>query len=210
MDAEQTCREYEYLVPTTLLKMYGNPYAYAKNKHLDYDDLYQFGMIGLWEATQSYPKKQIGTFKNYAIRNIRWSIRKQIILEQRKFSYYKSTTSAYTSKNFEVTTHSMSEYLGDDDKMTFYDTVSCDNITNFINDDSVEMKSLSKVEFDNIMKRLNDMEKEILHLKMEGYSYEQIGAKYGVSRGAIGLRVKTIKSKINRYLEVQNESRRVI
>jgi RNA polymerase sigma factor (sigma-70 family) len=201
MDAEQLCQEYDYLVSITLHKMYGDPRKYAISKNLEYDDLMQFGRIGLFEATQTYPEKQLGTFRNFAIRNIRWYVRRSVIHDQSRASLYKSTTKPYTEINRVIPLLSMSHTLDEESDTTFYDVMSCDNINQFPQDNLTETTVLSEVEFENMLRRLSVKEKEIAIMRMNGFSYQDIANVLNVTRQCIGLKMNKIKNKLNIYRE---------
>jgi RNA polymerase sigma factor (sigma-70 family) len=196
---EKMFAEYEYLVSVTVHKMFANPRLHAQSKGLDYDDLIQYGRYGLWDACKNWEQKQIGIFRNFAIRNIRWSLGKCIPREEFNPHLYKyNGTTARNAKDKRITVVSMSHKpFGDEDETTFYDIVSSDNMNGA--NELVHDQVLSELEYNNIFSCLKPHEKEMVHMKMHGLNNKEIGDYYGISRQAIGVKFKQMQKKINRH-----------
>lgn len=203
MNIDDVIAEYEYLIPITLQKMYGTPSKFAKSKHLEYSDLYQFAMIGIWNAAKTYPEKKLGKLRNYIIRNIKWNVQRSVFNNHLNTLYYKSNHPKYADVNYAVPVLSMSHQPFEEEEKDFYDLVSCDNITRFPTDDLVETKLLAEEGHERILSILTDREKEMVSMRMnDGLSYQQIADKYGVKRQAIGNRFRILQEKINRHMGV--------
>jgi DNA-directed RNA polymerase specialized sigma subunit len=104
---EQLFEEYSYLIPITLHKMYDSPKNIAKSKHLEYDDLLQFGRYGLMNACRTWESKKLGTFRNFCIRNIKWEIGSHLVRQSINQSMYKNTNAKRRKDNVKLTVLSM-------------------------------------------------------------------------------------------------------
>lgn len=194
---EQLFEEYHHLVKITLQKMFHNPRKLAQDKGLSYDDLLQYGRLGLMDACRTWEQKQLGTFRNYAIRNIKWSIGKYIPREQLNNSYYRY----YQKKddgNKRITLLSMNHQpFGAEDETNLYDVISDDNI-NGVNE-SIESQVLSELESNELFNILKEHEKEMVRMKMQGMIEKEIATHYGISRQAINVKFKQIRNRIQKY-----------
>jgi RNA polymerase sigma factor (sigma-70 family) len=203
MNIDEVISEYEYLIPITLQKMYGNARKYAKSKNLEYSDLYQFATIGIWKAAESYPNKKLGKLRNYIIRNIKWNVQRSVFNNQLNTLIYKSNHPKYADVNYNVPLLSLSNQPFEDEDRDFYDIVSCDNITHFPTDNLTETKLLSDEGYHHILNILSEREKDMVFMRLnDGLSYQEIADKYGVKRQAIGMRFKVMQDKVSRHMGV--------
>jgi RNA polymerase sigma factor (sigma-70 family) len=197
---EELIEKWEYLVPITLQKIYGNPHKYATSLHLGYDDLYQFGMIGLWNGVKSWQENPIGKERSFMIRHIRWECGKRTDREKSKHQFYKNTSKKYADRNFVVPITSMSKAFDEENQTDFYDVISCDNITSFKEDNLIETKIFTDAEYDGMLSILNDTEKEMVLLRMKNdLGYKELGEIFGMTKQGIGMRFKKIQNKISQY-----------
>jgi DNA-directed RNA polymerase sigma subunit (sigma70/sigma32) len=67
---------------------------------------------------------------------------------------------------------------------------------------SVETKVFSNITYDEIMKLLTDTEKDMVLMKMNNATFQQIADKYGVTRQRIGIVFNKIRGKVNRHMGV--------
>jgi RNA polymerase sigma factor (sigma-70 family) len=193
-EEELQFEEYEYLVAVTVHKMYANPRSYAKSKGLEFDDLMQYGRYGLLDACRTWEQKQLGTFKNFAIRNIRWSIMKSVPREDATPHLYKyNGTTTRNPKDQRVNVLSMSyQPFGEEDDSTLYDVIAN-------NEESIESQVLSELESNELFNILKPHEKEMVRMKMMNMNNAEIGKHYGISRQAINVKFKQMQGKINRH-----------
>lgn len=198
----ESIEKWKYLIPITLKKMYGNPYTYAKSKRITYDDLFQFALTGLWEGIKTWREENKGKERNWMIRNIKWRVRKSVLEEQKNFFYYKTYDNKYKDKNYEVPLLSMSQKLESERDIDFYDTVSCDNIFHYQEDDMIETKILANEEYSTVLSLLNEKEKEVILMRLQGMSYQEIANKLNVTKQCIGLRMKKVQNKVERYRRI--------
>jgi RNA polymerase sigma factor (sigma-70 family) len=195
MNAEEKLfEEYEYLVSVTLHKMFANPSSYAKSKGLELDDLIQYGRYGLLDACRSWEQKQLGSFRNFAIRNIRWSISKSVPREDSTPHLYRyNGTTNRNPKDQRINVLSMSyQPFGEEDDSTLYDIIAN-------NDESIESQVVSELENNELFNILKPHEKEMVQMKLKGMIEKEIATYYGVSRQCINMKFKQIQKKINKY-----------
>jgi RNA polymerase sigma factor (sigma-70 family) len=202
---EQQFEKFSYLIPITLHKMFQNPSKLAISNHLSYDDLIQYGRIGLLDAIRSYPEKGKGKLKeqSYMIRNIRWAIGCHISREALNQSIYKNTYNKKRNLNKKINLISMSmnPYNDMDDDATYYDIVSTDNYSQ--HPESVESIVHSQIGYNKMLNVLTDKEKEMVLMKMnENLSYQEIGQRLGISKQYVGKLFRGMQDKINRHMGV--------
>jgi RNA polymerase sigma factor (sigma-70 family) len=200
---EQQFEKFSYLIPITLHKMFQNPSKLAISHHLSYDDLIQYGRMGLLDAIRSYPEKGKGKLKeqSYMIRNIRWAIGCHISREALNQSTYKNThyKKRHLNKKINLISMSMNPYNDMDDDATYYDIVSTDNYSQ--HPESIESIVHSEIECNRILKVLTVKEKEMVLMRMnEDLTYQEIGQRLGISKQYVGKFFKRIQDKINRHM----------
>lgn len=206
---EELFNEYEYLIKISLHKLFKHPHKVAQANHLQYDDLLQYARLGLFDACKTYESKKIGSFRNYAIRNIKWSITRNLSKEKLNLSIYKDEYYKGKQENRRFTLLSMHNkpHADNDDDTSFYDVISCDGINSFRSDDVLEGKVISSITTKNILNLISTLKKsdqELVMLRANDMSYQEISDYYGnkVTRQAIQAKLKRIKLKLNQYREV--------
>jgi RNA polymerase sigma factor (sigma-70 family) len=206
MNAEELLfDEYKYLIPITLEKMFHNANKMAESRHLQKQDLIQAGRMGLLNAIRTWEDKRLGKFRNFAIRNIRWSISKSLDRESLHQSLYKLTNNHKKDENVSITLISMNQKPFDDrdDHSDYFDIVSNDGININLKDLSVENKVISSMRVKSIWNILTEQEKEMVLLKMEeNLSYKEIGERFGVSKQRIGHLFIAMQNKVKRHMGV--------
>jgi RNA polymerase sigma factor (sigma-70 family) len=197
MDEETLFNNHIHLAENTVYKMFPNAKNYLEGKHLELDDVLQYGRLGLLKACQTWKDEQLGTFRNYAIRNIRWSILKGIEREQLTQTYYKNVNYTY-NENRKVTLLSMSMQPyknSEDEDMTYYDIVSMDT-------EKVESLVFCNMQLDKMLSKLKESDQEILRMRLyKGMTCDEIAKHYGIRRQAINTKLLRIRKKLNQYRE---------
>jgi RNA polymerase sigma factor (sigma-70 family) len=192
MNAEELFEDHVHLAKVTVHRMFANPVKFAESKHLEIEDLYQYARLGLWDACKTWQDKPIGSFKGYAIRNMRWSIGKFIPREQLNQSYYRYYQKK-DDRNKSISLISMSHQpFGEEDDSTLYEVIAN-------NDESVESQVVSELENNELFNILKPHEKEMVQMKLKGMIEKEIATYYGVSRQCINMKFKQIQKKINKY-----------
>jgi RNA polymerase sigma factor (sigma-70 family) len=196
--------EYQYLVPVTIKRLFPNTRQFANSKHLDEDDLTQYGMIGLWKGIRNFDHSK-GTMKlrNYLINNIRWTIYRYIQKNEMNQSYYKYDHKDKNGDNPKIKLVSMSKPLDDEGGSDLYDIIGTDNINNFIPKD-FDHALITNTEYDKLLKcidKLKEKDKKLFQLKMNGLDCEQIAQIYGVKRQGIHVKIQRIQKQLKSLME---------
>lgn len=130
----------------------------AKNYGLDYNDLYQEGLVGLMNAIKTYKNEKNVTFYTYACKCIEYKIKDTI---------RKSNRKKHSTLNSAL---SLDAY-NDEEETALYNLISSDD-----EDPSVKLIGLEeeKIIVDNLKEVLSSTEKSILNLKINGYTNSEI------------------------------------
>ena len=146
--------------------------------YLNDDDARQEALIGLWQACERFnPKK--GIFSSYAVRSIRNALHSYWRGEQRLRERYPKV--------------SMDVKVGDtkSGEITLGDTIpSNENIEEDF------------VDYDGLREILTEQEMEVVKLRVQGYSYSEIGPAIGVSKQWVQYLLARIARKVRRYWDL--------
>jgi RNA polymerase sigma factor (sigma-70 family) len=193
-------KEYEKYVVITLEKMIPDTKNFADSLHLGVDDLLQYGRLGLWKAIKTRDKMISNNFRSHVIRNIKWSLGRNISIQSMKESIYKDK---YYKRNKlehrKVDVVSMSNKpFGEHEieETTYYDIVGYDNINKFEND-SIDNQAIDNIECIKIFSLLKDHEKRMVLMKLKGYKETEIAKCFGISRQAINTKFKNMQKRLN-------------
>lgn len=155
----------------------------------DAEDLIQEGMIGLFKAIQSYDieNTQNASFFTYAKRCIDSQIYSAIKSSNRKKHSPLNTYISFYSKTNEGNTELIENLEASDNSNPEHLILVQENVT-FMEDILEE--------------HLSKMEKEVLHLYLEGNSYTDIGTTLGKTPKSIDNAIQRIRDKVKKlYLE---------
>lgn len=157
----------------------------VSNKGIDYNDLYQEGLIGLDEALKGYIEKKENKFSTFA--NL--CIDRKICSAVRKASRKKHSM---LNDSYSL------DYKLDEDKK-FIDTFIYNNVP------SVEEKLINKEDNEYLIKRmaedLTDLEKQVFNLRLNNKTNKEISSILNKSYKSIESAVFRIKSKIKNILK---------
>lgn len=156
----------------------------VSNKGIDYNDLYQEGLIGLDEAIKGYIEEKDNKFSTFA--NL--CIDRKICSAVRKASRKKHSM---LNDSYSL------DYKIDEDKR-FIDTFICNNVP------SVEEKLISEENSEYLIKRiteeLTDLEKQVFKLRLNNKTNKEISEILKKSYKSIESAIFRIKSKIKNIL----------
>jgi RNA polymerase sigma factor (sigma-70 family) len=205
MNAEEQALydQYEYLVPNTIRRLFPNTQKFASSKHLDVDDLMQFGRIGLWNGITNFDhSKGNMKFRNYLINRIRWTVYRYIQTNEMNQSYYKFDYKK--DDNPRITLLSMSHKpISEEDDKTFYDIIPSETY------EDVDSEVESKIKIDKLLSVLSDGDREIALMKMnEDLNNKEIGERYGISRQAINIKLKRIQKILRKQIDMNLVNKR--
>ncbi len=164
-------------------KLINQALARYQPRGVDKNDLFQEGMISLYEAVGAFRDDIEAPFYSFVSlcieRQIKTSLRKLNSLSTRQF--YQSL--------------SLDSCISEDENLYLKDVISVDKYT----------KSSIFQQYDGQLKRLlaseviNDLEKSILILKLRGYTYQEIADLMGCGIKYIDNTIQKIKNRIYIY-----------
>ncbi|MDD5952487.1 MAG: sigma-70 family RNA polymerase sigma factor [Oscillospiraceae bacterium] len=148
---------------------------------LEADDLWQEGLLGLFDAANSYRPDGSASFQTYA----------GVCISNRIVSAYRSSASL---KN-RILDHSLSLQdmeWSDRDQLVCSDGI--DPETQVIARESVQAVN------DHLNASLSPLEKEVLHLYLNGCTYQEIAGKLSISGKAADNAMQRVRRKLKRHL----------
>lgn len=155
----------------------------------DEEDLIQEGMIGLFQAIRNYRKDKENSFASFA---------RMCILRQ----MYSAVTASNRKKHQPLNTYISFEELAfsGESERTLEDTISADE-----KNTNPEKIVLDKEQADMIesviVERLSSYEKKVLHLYLEGLSYEDIACELHKNRKGIDNAIQRIRKKFSSFFK---------
>lgn len=161
---------------------------YGKKIGLEYEDLYQEGMLGLSEAIVSFDQEKNAQFKTFA----------NLCMERQIFSLLKKASrKKHTLLNDSV---SLDEKINDDEN-TLLD-VFFEKGTN--PSELYEYKESKKELFEKIYSILTPLEKEVFDLKINNFDYNEISRLLNKSYKSVDSSIQRIRIKVRKIInEIQ-------
>lgn len=190
MNMEELFLKHEYLIHSTIKRNFSSP-SYRHAHMLDMDELYQFGRIGLYEACLDYDSLRGKSFRNYAIDKIIWKVQDE--------SKKNSLRNVNYSSNELLDIISFNSVLNGDDgeDVELQENVSDDS--DFIGD------LLVKLSIKQVTKKLPSKVYDILALRMQNFTFEEIATELGISRQYAQQLLGKHKNSIIELLELREE-----
>jgi RNA polymerase sporulation-specific sigma factor len=186
----------EDLAIDTLLQRYRH-YARAKARSYflagaDREDIVQEGMIGLFKAIRDYQADRNSAFRAFA----ELCITRQIIT-----AIKTATRQKHIPLNSYVSLNKPSPGDGDDDRplSEALATTSMVDPADLV----ISAEEINSIK-ESMGTLLSDLETEVLHLYMEGQSYQQIADTLGRHVKSIDNALQRIKRKLEQYIEERN------
>ncbi len=159
----------------------------------DKDDLIQEGMIGLYKAIRDYQSSKDNSFFNFA----------DLCVSRQIYSAIKASN---RKKNIPLNTY-ISLYApaygenGDtEEKESLVDIIYQKNVSN-PEELVIDKENTSMIEYE-LVRRLSDLEKQVLGLYMQDLKYQQIAEVLGKEPKTIDNALTRIKTKLNQVLKV--------
>lgn len=173
--------EHEIYVYSTIKRRFNNP-EFHETHGLSPDEIKQFGLLGLVKACKTYDESKNTAFRSFAISNIIWSI--NTLSRQNSLNvvdYQSFDLLDKTSLDRELP-------INDSVAETLYDVIES------------EEEGYEEVEYNDILstvlKALPKHVADVVQLRAEGYTYEEIGEKFGVTQQAIRQRLMGRRDEI--------------
>jgi len=158
----------------------------------DGEDLIQEGLVGLYKAIRDFRSDRESSFRNFA----ELCITRQIITAVKTATRNKHTPlNGYVS--FSATPAGAADSEPTLDEMLPGSTVH-DPVNQVIS--SEELRSLVGC----LSTVLSELESRVLALYLDGYSYEQVGAKLGCEAKTVDNALQRVKRKVGAHLQSRN------
>ena len=158
----------------------------------DRDDLIQEGMIGLYKAIRDFRSDRDSLFFNFADLCVSRQIYSAIKASNRKKNLPLNT---YIS----LYTPAYSENSDNDDKEALVDIIYQKHVSN-PEELVIDKENTNMIEYE-LVRRLSDLEKQVLSLYMQDFKYVQIAEILGREPKTIDNALTRIKSKLNQVLK---------
>jgi RNA polymerase sporulation-specific sigma factor len=154
----------------------------------DSDDLIQEGLVGLYKAVRDYRTDRESSFRNFA----ELCITRQIITAVKT-----ATRNKHTPLNHYVS-FSSSATTADDDAPSLDEMIPGSPVHDPISQviSSEELRSLVGC----LSTSLSELESDVLSRYLDGYSYEQIGARLGCDTKTVDNALQRVKRKVGVHL----------
>ena len=159
----------------------------------DRDDLIQEGMIGLYKAIRDYQAEKDNSFFNFADLCVSRQIYSAIKASNRKKNIPLNT---YIS----LYTPAYGENGDSEDREILVDIIHQKNVSN-PEELVIDKENTSMIEYE-LVRRLSDLEKQVLGLYMRDLKYVQIAEVLGREPKTIDNALTRIKMKLNQVLKV--------
>lgn len=166
---------------SSVIDLYAKKYLnLVDGKGMDYNDLYQEGLIALNEAINKYKEQK----------NIKFSSFASVCIERKMVSLVRMAS----RKKHSILNDSYSlDYKKEDDSESFINLLQS-------NKDNVEDILISKESTMQIINKINtslsNLEKKVYELRLNGYSYEMIAKEMGKTPKAIERTLDRIRNKL--------------
>lgn len=159
----------------------------VNNKGLEYNDLYQEGLIGLISAINAYKERKENKFSTFAFVCIERRIITAVKLASRQ--KHKILNDSYSLDYHDENSLSLNEIISSSDGQLLDDLVKNENEELFNN---------------KLNKELTKLELDVYNLRLSGFSYEEIATMLKKSVKSVGSTIARIKLKIKKILDEIN------
>ena len=178
------CKKYK-----PVISFYANKYSvYIEGKGLDYNDLYQEGLIGLINAIESFKEQKDIKFSTFAFLCIKRKILTAVKNANRK-------KHSILNESYSL------DYKLDDDLASFDNLLSA-------NEGGIEDLLVTKENNEYINKRINeslsDFEKMVYDLRINNFTYDEIAQTLGKTQKSVERTLDRIRIKIKNILKEIN------
>ena len=183
MTFDEVVEKYDKLIKKYAFR-YCNP-----NIGIIFDDLYQQGLIKLWQIYE-----QIGTPQDlYSDRDMTGRITGYVNQCMQKYSCNILRKLKQNNRD------------GYTDDLELYERSNFNNIKSYKEIDKLEMKAIFNIEYFNILSKFNEADKEIFESYVKGYSYVELSKIYKCTDCTIRNRILKIVDKFEEVFEIKKE-----
>jgi RNA polymerase sporulation-specific sigma factor len=158
----------------------------------DSDDLIQEGLVGLYKAVRDYRSDRESSFRNFA----ELCITRQIITAVKT-----ATRNKHTPLN-QYVSFSSTPASAMDGEPTLDEVIAGPSVHDPVNQviSSEELRSLVAC----LSTALSELESRVLALYLDGYSYEDVGARLGCDTKTVDNALQRVKRKVGAHLAARN------
>lgn len=156
----------------------------------DREDLVQEGMIGLYKAIRDYTPDHNAVFRSFA---------EMCIVRQLISAIKRATRKKHAPLNTYVSLYGSTFAEEDNRERPLLDTMAM--VRTESPEDAFISKESTKHILGSIEKLLTPLEKQVLDLFMDGYSYQQIAAALGRGTKTVDNALQRIKRKLEKHLQ---------
>lgn len=161
----------------------------GKRVGLEYNDLFQEGMVGLSEAVRNYKDNKDTKFASFA----------NVCIERQILSVLSS---AQRKKHFFLNDSCSLDSSIDDNGRTLLDVLLDDTFDPSVR---VENEEEKKFLYDAIYKEMSDFERNVFDLKVLGLEYKEIAALLDKSYKSVDSALQRIRGKVKKVLDEYNK-----
>lgn len=155
-----------------------------------FDDLKQEGKVAVLQAIQKFDPNVGVSFFTYVFYWVKRNMDRCVL----KHSNVKISTHSKLSDIPKVFSLDEPVVNTDSDKeICFGDTLQCSS--------NVEREAESNVMLQEIVKSLNEEERKILLLRLQGYTFKEITKELGITERQLCFRLKKMRTKLQRFLK---------
>ncbi len=172
-----------------VISYYANKYSkLVVGKGIDYNDLYQEGLIGLMNAVDGFKDQKNIRFSTFAFLCIKRSIISAVRIVSRK--KHKVLNESY-SLDYEINAGEQS-----------FDNFVSDSTGGI--EDLLVSKEKNELFNDKLVNELSSLEREVYELRINNFSYEDIANMLGKTKKAIDGALARIRVKLRKILDEIN------
>lgn len=188
-DSNEQASETIFKKYEAVIEYYAKRYCpFVEGKGMDYNDLYQEGLIGLDSAIKSYKDQKDIKFSTFAF----ICIKRKIITAVKQANRKKHSI---LNESYSI------DYHNEDDKNGFENVVHN-------NDGGIEDLLVSKENAETFNKRLREVltpfEKQVYELRLYGFNYDEISKNLGKTTKSIESALFRIRIKLKNILNEIN------
>lgn len=188
-EMQQLYDEHEHLIHATIKRRFDKK-SFLERHGILKDDLVQHGRMGLIKACKEYDSTSKSTFKTFAINNIFWSIASECKKES------LTRDNLWTFKSINRVSFDAQHGEEDDNQLSIHDVIGYEDFNYNKAEDNELMKKLSEHLSPELM--------EIVKMRMNSYTFEEIANYLGVTCQAIQQRLLYNRGKISLALNLYN------
>ncbi len=140
---------------------------------ISHEDLFQEGMIAFYEACRNYDEKYKTKFVTFAY----------VVIKRRIYHFYYSCLKRYQNEAYSIDTLELQDYY-----LPIADNLVCDSGFSYVLDDK-------KDKINKILSNLKNEDKQILNMRINSYSYNEIAKHLNINAKRVDNRLFRIKQR---------------